>query len=239
MEVSSFQHIKEFISMKLVNVAEVLPNKKIEEEINNTRELLAQLGPVFFAKILSVPSVTPLSDEDWVLMKKQLEMHFNVSMDNGILIQGKISNKEIRPGGRVKRNKQTKAITRRNTPSTLKSRSRREVIRTIDEDTDVVMNNIEDPDVERFSRYGMVVGHVQSGKTANYSALVCKAADAGYKFIVIIAGGINTLRNQTQERINEAFIGTNKGVPVGVGKLGGLDYVEAADQSDHFGARFQ
>ena len=51
----------------------------------------------------------------------------------------------------------------------------------------------------------MVVGHVQSGKTANYSALVCKAADAGYKFIVVIAGGTNNLRNQTQERLNESL----------------------------------
>ena len=65
----------------------------------------------------------------------------------------------------------------------------------------------------------MVVGHVQSGKTANYAALVCKAADAGYRFIVIIAGGINNLRNQTQERINESFIGKdNNGNQVGAGR---------------------
>jgi len=63
----------------------------------------------------------------------------------------------------------------------------------------------------------MVVGHVQSGKTANYSALICKAADAGYKFIVIIAGGINNLRNQTQRRLNESFVGKDGGIQVGVG----------------------
>ena len=63
----------------------------------------------------------------------------------------------------------------------------------------------------------MVVGHVQSGKTANYSSLICKAADAGYKFIVVIAGGINNLRNQTQERINESFVGKDRGRPIGVG----------------------
>ena len=53
----------------------------------------------------------------------------------------------------------------------------------------------------------MVMGHVQSGKTANYTGLVCKAADAGYKVIVIIAGIHNNLRNQTQRRIDEGFIG--------------------------------
>ena len=51
------------------------------------------------------------------------------------------------------------------------------------------------------------MGHVQSGKTANYTGLVCKAADAGYKVIVIIAGIHNSLRNQTQRRIDEGFIG--------------------------------
>lgn len=53
----------------------------------------------------------------------------------------------------------------------------------------------------------MVVGHVQSGKTANYTGLICKAADAGYRLIVVIAGVHNNLRNQTQMRIDEGFVG--------------------------------
>ena len=47
------------------------------------------------------------------------------------------------------------------------------------------------------------------GKTANYTGLVCKAADAGYKLIVIIAGVHNNLRNQTQHRIDEGFVGSD------------------------------
>jgi hypothetical protein len=53
----------------------------------------------------------------------------------------------------------------------------------------------------------MVMGHVQSGKTTNYSALICKAADAGYKIIILLAGITNSLRSQTQERLDETFIG--------------------------------
>ena len=49
--------------------------------------------------------------------------------------------------------------------------------------------------------------HVQSGKTTNYSALICKAADAGYRTIILLAGITNTLRSQTQERLDETFIG--------------------------------
>ncbi len=53
----------------------------------------------------------------------------------------------------------------------------------------------------------MLVGQVQSGKTANYTGLVCKAADAGYKVIVVLAGMHNSLRSQTQRRLDEGFLG--------------------------------
>ena len=58
-----------------------------------------------------------------------------------------------------------------------------------------------------WSRRGMVMGHVQSGKTTNYTALICKAADAGYKIIILLAGLTNSLRSQTQQRLDETFIG--------------------------------
>ena len=51
------------------------------------------------------------------------------------------------------------------------------------------------------------MGEVQSGKTSNYIALICKAADAGYKFIVVLTGMTNSLRAQTQLRIDEGFLG--------------------------------
>ena len=58
-----------------------------------------------------------------------------------------------------------------------------------------------------WDRRGLVVGHVQSGKTANYTGLICKAADAGYRVIIVIAGIHNNLRSQTQRRIDEGFVG--------------------------------
>ena len=59
----------------------------------------------------------------------------------------------------------------------------------------------------RWRRDGLVAGHVQSGKTANYIGLICKAADAGYKLIVVLAGIDNSLRSQTQLRVDEGFLG--------------------------------
>lgn len=71
-----------------------------------------------------------------------------------------------------------------------------------------ILGHLQDPESEgSWDRRGLVIGHVQSGKTANYLGLIAKAADAGYKFIVIIAGIHNNLRKQTQERIDEGFVG--------------------------------
>ena len=82
------------------------------------------------------------------------------------------------------------------------------VLATLDSVTDRILGFLENPTKPgEWDRRGMVVGHVQSGKTANYTGLVCKAADAGYKVIVIIAGIHNNLRNQTQRRIDEGFVG--------------------------------
>ena len=86
------------------------------------------------------------------------------------------------------------------------------VIDATDEVTDRVLDRLGNPkNISPWSRRGMVVGHVQSGKTANYTGLICKAADAGYRLIVVIAGIHNNLRNQTQVRIDEGFIGRDTG----------------------------
>ena len=83
-----------------------------------------------------------------------------------------------------------------------------QVLSTLNADTDRTLGLLEDPQKEGpWSRRGMVVGHVQSGKTANYTGLICKAADAGYRLIIVIAGVHNKLRNQTQKRIDEGFVG--------------------------------
>ncbi len=86
------------------------------------------------------------------------------------------------------------------------------VLATFDRVTDRILGLLENPRKGGpWDRRGMVMGHVQSGKTANYIGLACKAADAGYKVIVIIAGLQNNLRDQTQRRVDEGFIGLDSG----------------------------
>lgn len=75
-----------------------------------------------------------------------------------------------------------------------------------------------------FDIRGMVVGNVQSGKTANYTGLINMAAGAGYKVFIVIAGIHNTLRSQTQRRLDEGFVGfssiESETRPIGVGAYG-------------------
>ena len=78
----------------------------------------------------------------------------------------------------------------------------------LDRSTDAILGLLEDPVREdSWDRRGLVVGHVQSGKTGSYTGLICKAADAGYKIIVVLAGMHNNLRSQTQIRLDEGFLG--------------------------------
>jgi hypothetical protein len=82
------------------------------------------------------------------------------------------------------------------------------VVATLDSVTNDILDYCGNPlTLGIGSRRGMVIGHVQSGKTTNYSALICKAADAGYRTIILLAGITNSLRAQTQERLDETFIG--------------------------------
>lgn len=81
------------------------------------------------------------------------------------------------------------------------------------------LGNPNDKD-NAYSIRGLVVGDVQSGKTSNYLGLVTKAADAGYKVIFILTGTIESLRKQTQERVEEGFVGYDvaNATDVGVGR---------------------
>lgn len=101
-------------------------------------------------------------------------------------------------------------------------------VNDLDDFTDKILDKCVNPkDKNSWDRRGMVVGHVQSGKTSNYVGLINKATDSGYKVIIVIAGTISSLRRQTQERIDAGFIGRsssafireNENRLIGVGKL--------------------
>jgi len=76
-------------------------------------------------------------------------------------------------------------------------------IENIDSSTTKILKLMSHPKVPSFQKHGLVMGHVQSGKTANYAGLIAKAIDCSYKVIIVFSGIHNNLRDQTQKRIED------------------------------------
>ena len=149
--------------------------------------------------------ITELSEDVKIKILKKLQTEFVTSMESGLFFADKSTHKPWLQEQEDnidwyywKRYK--KYLESRLFPS--------KVISTLSEQTDKIIDHLQNPsDTGSWKRKGLVVGHVQSGKTANYIGLINKAADAGYKIIIVLAGMLNELRRQTQERIDEGFLG--------------------------------
>ncbi|VVB54854.1 Z1 domain protein [uncultured archaeon] len=109
-----------------------------------------------------------------------------------------------------------------------------DTINKLDRLTDKILDSLFDPTKKiQIDKKGLVVGQVQSGKTSNYTGLICKAADSGFKLIIVLAGIHNNLRSQTQLRLDEGFLGFDtqharafdqNNIRIGVGRLGRTPY---------------
>lgn len=116
-------------------------------------------------------------------------------------------------------------------------------VSSIKSSTDIILDHMADPKGKLyFHKRGLVIGDIQSGKTANYTGLINKALDAGYKIIIILAGLTKDLRNQTQRRIDKETLGfetkfNQKGTTIGVGKICSLpiEGLTYADDKKDFG----
>ena len=102
-----------------------------------------------------------------------------------------------------------------------------DVVSKLDSITDTIMDGFGDPKKGSFARRGLVMGDVQSGKTNTYTRLCCKAVDVGYRMIILLTGTLESLRRQTQGRMDEGLVGKDSAVfikkkatePIGVGKI--------------------
>ena len=95
-----------------------------------------------------------------------------------------------------------------------------EIITQMDADTYNILNKCHNPNElsSEWYRRGLVYGHVQSGKTANYIGLINRAFDAGYRIVIVLTGMTSDLRTQTQRRIDQGVVGQRGGHVLGIGK---------------------
>lgn len=81
-------------------------------------------------------------------------------------------------------------------------------IASLDEASRAVVERLTDPEQPAARQAkGLVVGYVQSGKTANFTGVAAKAIDAGYRLVIVLGGTLNLLRAQTQRRLDMELIG--------------------------------
>ena len=181
-------------------------NEDLDDVIAYFRHKLVRLDVVTFQAIEEVLTAGPfqLSEEEIDAVRKKLQNSFDIRQGKGSTVrsdyvpwlQARKSAIDFYYWNRLRDYLLATDILPPN------------VISTLDNVTDEILDYCGAPsDTSSWNRRGMVLGHVQSGKTTNYSALICKAADAGYKIIIILTGLTNILRAQTQERLDETFIG--------------------------------
>jgi hypothetical protein len=190
--------MKPELSRLIDAVAVLLEDKEPPTEEALKSIVTAQAG------VLRILSGLSYSESDIDIAVRALETRFSIRMSLGSLFQAE----DYKPWLINRQGDINWYYWTRYRKHLLKKGYPAHVVGTLDRLTDKIVDHLEDPQKEdSWARKGLVVGHVQSGKTANYTGLVCKAADAGYRVIIVLAGILNSLRNQTQERIDSDFIG--------------------------------
>lgn len=173
---------------------ETLDEKEFNEKVQNFRTTIAPM--------------IDISDEEFNEVLDNIKTRYNIRMDLGIVLED--SQEHQNWFAKRKQNSEMFLWERYKTYLQRNKNWGPNVITSLDTVTDKIVDLLGDPEREEgYSRRGLVLGDVQSGKTANYTAVCNKAADAGYKIIIVLAGTLNNLRAQTQERLDEEFVGYN------------------------------
>jgi hypothetical protein len=152
-----------------------------------------------------IPTFSALSDAEVDEVRAVIKSEYSIKLDVGVLIEEKGHEKWFLA---KKSELDMKYWDRYRKYLITDSGFSTNVVNKMDDVLDTLTDLLGDPTRDiQYKRRGLIIGDVQSGKTANYTGLICKAADSGYKVIVLLTGTIEKLRQQTQQRIDEGFVG--------------------------------
>ncbi len=167
-----------------------------EQEIDNIIEYFVH-APNFIQN--------PLTEEEINNVRKEIHAEYLIKLDLGTSITAK----DFTPWFTERKKTLSMGYWNRYKEYLLRDKNfPPNVVGTMNDVTDEIVDLLGDPTLDKnFQRRGLIIGDVQSGKTANYTGLICKAADAGYKVVILLTGTIEKLRQQTQSRLDEGFIG--------------------------------
>ena len=172
-----------------------------------------------------IPTFSGLTEEEVNEVRAAIKSEFSIKLDKGTLIEEKGHEKWFL----AKKSQLDMRYWERYKKYLLKDKGfSAQVVNTMDDILDTLTDLLGDPSRNvAYNRRGLIIGDVQSGKTSNYTGLICKAVDSGYKVVVLLTGTIEKLRQQTQQRIDEGFVGSDSnammkqkeaGLIIGVGQ---------------------
>lgn len=155
--------------------------------------------------IKTIKNTITLSDEKTDALRKKIHSSYSIKLERGITIKTADHKSWFYSRkGQIDMN-----LWNRYREYLLKFKYPKPVVSKQDSITDEIMDLIGDPNLNNYRKRGLVVGDVQSGKTNYYTMLSCKAADVGYKVIILLTGTIESLRKQTQARMDLGFVGND------------------------------
>ena len=172
-----------------------------------------------FARSLKFSTIT---DEEYALIVRKLIAQFGVYKPEDECVTDELEYDAASKDWFTKNRDQydSRSLVYRN--ELIKKNWSPNVVREIDKSADTIMDLLGNPTRAKFNVRGLIMGDIQSGKTANFIALCNKAADAGYRLIIVTAGIIEKLRRQTQGRLEKEFVNLLADKPVV--KLTGTTY---------------
>lgn len=158
-------------------------------------------------EVCGLPTFSNMSENEIDEVKASIKAEFSIKLDKGILIQEEGHEKWFL----ARKSKLEMRYWERYKKYLLADKGfSSKVVNTMDDVLDTLTDLLGDPTRDiAYKRRGLIIGDVQSGKTANYTGLICKAVDSGYKVVVLLTGTIEKLRQQTQARIDEGFVGVD------------------------------
>ncbi len=158
--------------------------------------------------IEKVSIMMPMSDAEKTTIEKLLQASYKVRMDLGDAV---IKESTYHPWLATRKAHITPYYWNRYSKFLLLYEGWNQgVIDTLGDVSDTILDLCGNPEESgSWKRKGLVLGDIQSGKTSNYLALCNKAADAGYRIIILLTGTLESLRKQTQERVDAGFVGLN------------------------------
>lgn len=187
-----------------LNICENMARMVIKSKIGDTNPSEDDIK----IAISEVSQLMPMTESEKEFVEKQLQASYKVRMDLGTSVINDVTYHPWLANRKAEIdfyywNRYYKYLE-------LDQGWKSDVIDTLGKVSDEILDLCGNPkEAGRWKRKGLVLGDIQSGKTSNYLALCNKAADAGYKIIILLTGTIEGLRKQTQERVDAGFVGLN------------------------------